>query len=171
MASEEELARLHSVVPAAQAAQKKWRVPASVTLAQWCLESSWGVSELALKANNFFGVKASHLNAPETYEEFPTDEYIAGKKTLVHALFEKYFDAADSFDDHGMLLATARRYRFAMLHIASPDDFAACLQTAGYSTSPTYAKVLIELMHDYDLYQYDMPPEDPAKAQVAQEAA
>jgi flagellum-specific peptidoglycan hydrolase FlgJ len=164
-ATDEQMGRLHDAVPAAQAAQKKWGVPASVTLAQWCCESSWGVSELALKAHNFFGVKASHLNAPETYEEFPTEEYISGKKTLVHALFEKYFDAADSFNDHAMLLASARRYRFAMLHAASPDDFAACLQTARYSTSPTYAKLLIELMHDYDLYQYDSPPEDPAKSQ------
>jgi flagellum-specific peptidoglycan hydrolase FlgJ len=165
MASEDQLSRLHAVVPAAQAAQKKWHVPASITLAQWCLESSWGISELALKAHNYFGVKASHLNVPETYEEFPTEEYISGRRTLVHALFEKYFDAADSFYDHGMLLSTARRYRFAMLHAASPEDFAACLQTAGYSTSPTYAQMLIELMHDYDLHQYDLPPDDPAKAQ------
>lgn len=164
MASDDQLARLHAVVPAAQATQKKWHVPASVTLAQWIFESSWGTSQLAQRANNFFGVKASHLNAPETYEEFPTDEYVSGKRVLVEALFEKYYDALDSFDDHGMLLATARRYRFAMLHASSPDDFAACLQTAGYSTSPTYAHELVEAMRDYNLYQYDSPPDEPAQA-------
>jgi flagellum-specific peptidoglycan hydrolase FlgJ len=171
MATKAELDWLKTMVPAAQKAQARWQVPAAITLAQCILESStpakgWGQSELALKANNYFGVKASHLNAPETYEEFPTDEYVSGKKVLVEALFEKYFDADDSFDDHGSLLHNAKRYRYAMLHTASPDDFASCLQEAGYSTSPSYAQTLIELMRDYDLYQYDSPPPTgPAQAQ------
>jgi flagellum-specific peptidoglycan hydrolase FlgJ len=167
MATADELARLHGVVPAAQATQKKWRVPASITLAQWIFESTWGTSQLAVKANNFFGIKASHLAAPETYEEFPTHEYISGKRVLVEALFERYFDAADSFDDHGCLLATARRYRFAMASVAVPNTFASCLQAAGYSTSPTYASGLVTAMRYYDLYQFNLPPDEPAKVQEA----
>ncbi len=42
MASAEQMARLKAVVPAAQASGRKWGVPASVTLAQWIPESSWG---------------------------------------------------------------------------------------------------------------------------------
>jgi flagellum-specific peptidoglycan hydrolase FlgJ len=42
VASAEQMARLKAVVPAAQASGRKWGVPASVTLAQWIPESSWG---------------------------------------------------------------------------------------------------------------------------------
>jgi flagellum-specific peptidoglycan hydrolase FlgJ len=170
MATSAELAWLKTMVPAAQQAQAKSGIPAAVTLAQCILESSdpkkgWGQSSLALEAHNYFGIKAEHLADPSTYEAFPAHEYIRGECQPVMARFEKYYDAADSFTDHAQLLSTAVRYRNAMLHAASPDDFAACLQTAGYSTSPSYARTLVELMHDYNLYQYDTPPTDPAQAQ------
>lgn len=162
MASTDQLARLKTVVPAAQAAFHKWNVPASVTLAQWITESSWGTSQLAVKAKNFFGVKASHLNAPETYEQFPTWEYESGKRVLVEALFEKYATEEDSFEAHASLLATCARYRMAMASAEHPLAFAVGLQRAGYSTSPTYASSLITLMRDYNLTQYDPPPVAPA---------
>ena len=37
--------------------QKKYRIPASITLAQGLLESGAGRSELARKSNNHFGIK------------------------------------------------------------------------------------------------------------------
>jgi flagellum-specific peptidoglycan hydrolase FlgJ len=164
MASEAQLAKLHSVVAPAQAAEKKWGVPASVTLAQWIFESSWGTSRLSLEANNFFGIKARQVQIPTSYVEFPTAEYESGERVIVDALFEKYPDEAASFDAHASLLATAARYRSAMLYTANPEEFAACLQTAGYSTNPKYAAGLGQAMCDYNLYQYD-PPFAPAKAQ------
>lgn len=168
MATAEQLARLKAAVPAAQASMRKWGVPASVTLAQWMTESSWGASQLAVKANNFFGIKASHLASPESYVEFPTAEYENGKRVIVEALFERYYDEADSFSDHARLLATAARYRKAMASAISPDTFAFFLQQCGYSTSPTYASDLKRLMRDDNLYQYDTPPPDePAAVALA----
>jgi flagellum-specific peptidoglycan hydrolase FlgJ len=165
---------LKMAVPLAQAAQKKWGVPASVTITQAILESSnaagWGQSQLAREANNFFGIKAEHLNDPETYIELPTTEFVHGEVEHIEAGFERYIDPQDSFDDHARLLATAKRYAPAMAERADSDTFACRLQTCGYSTSPTYAKQLIAIMRLYDLTQFDIPPEDPAAAQ-AQEAA
>ncbi len=156
MATADELARLQAAVPAAQAAQSKWRVPASVTLAQWMTESSWGTSKLALSCHNYFGIKATHLAAPDTYEEFPTFEYESGRKVLVEALFVKYPDEAASFEAHAQLLAGAARYSNAMCVCYSPKSFALALQTAGYSTSPHYAADLLVLMDEFKLCQYDM---------------
>jgi flagellum-specific peptidoglycan hydrolase FlgJ len=167
MATPEQLERLHSVASAAQAAQAKWGVPASVTLAQWIIESSWGSSELALTAHNYFGVKARQTLNPVTYVEEPTAEYINGKRTMVKALFEKYPDEAASFYAHASLIASSPRYREAMKHTANPIDFASCLQRAGYSTSPTYALMLVELMREFDLYQYDPTPDGPAAVKEA----
>ena len=42
----------------AQKVQEKYGVPASVTLAQYALESGYGTSRLAKTNNNFFGMKA-----------------------------------------------------------------------------------------------------------------
>jgi flagellum-specific peptidoglycan hydrolase FlgJ len=165
MATTEQLAALKSAVPAAQAAQRKYGIPASVTLAQWIFESSWGTSKLALSANNFFGIKARQASAPSSYCEFPTAEYENGEREMVDALFVKYPDQAASFEAHARLLATGGRYRFAMPHTANPIDFAACLQTAGYSTNPDYARMLAEAIHEYNLTQYDVPPDGDAKVQ------
>jgi len=166
VASTEQLERLKAVVPAAQAAQRKWGVPASITLAQWMLESGWGESKLAVEAHNYFGIKAHHLSEPDTYEEFRTPEFRNGKRVIEVARFEKYFDAADSFADHAVLLSTAPRYRAAMAACGEPERMAFCLQAAGYSTNPNYAQELIDLMSQHDLLQYDeLPPDDPAQAQ------
>jgi flagellum-specific peptidoglycan hydrolase FlgJ len=156
---------------AAQAAQKKWLVPASVTVAQAIFESSdaqgWGQSELARRYNNYFGVKAEHLRDPETYVELPTSEFVEGKEIEELQPFEKYDSAAESFDDHGRLLATASRYAPAMALRKDPFAFAAQLQRCGYSTAPTYASKLWKAIQAYDLTQYDIQPDGPAAAQVA----
>lgn len=169
MATAAEMAALKAVVPAAQGAQRKYGVPAAVTLAQWIFESSsptkgWGQSQLSLIAKNYFGIKCRQTAVPASYIEFPTPEYENGERQIVEALFEKYPDEASSFEAHARLLAMSGRYHFAMLHTASSDDFAACLQTAGYSTNPRYAAELQQAMRDYDLYQYNVPPTDSAAA-------
>ena len=168
MATQEQLDWLKSMAPAAQAADKKWGVPASVTLAQAILESAWGHSSLTRLTNNYFGIKAEHLNVPGSYMEFPTAEYEGGVKKQVTAGFEKYASAEACFVDHAKLLHDAPRYQPAMRAAKSPQAFAQMLKTCGYSTSPTYAPMLIALMKEFDLYQYDTPPLPPA---VEQEAA
>ena len=45
------------VVAAARSAQAKWRVPASVSIAQYALESGWG-KHIPPGSNNPFGIKA-----------------------------------------------------------------------------------------------------------------
>jgi flagellum-specific peptidoglycan hydrolase FlgJ len=168
MASKEQLDWLKQMAPAAQAADVKWGVPASVTLAQAILESAWGQSKLTRQANNYFGIKAEHLNVPNTYVEFPTMEYEFGEKKQVTAGFEKYPDAAACFVDHAQLLHDAPRYQPAMRAAKSPQAFAQMLKTCGYSTSPTYAPMLTALMNEFDLYQYDNPlPQPPAAEKKA----
>ena len=156
MPNTQQSAWLASMVAPAQYSQSQYGVPASVTLAQCILESGWGTTALATKANNFFGIKAEHLSDPSTYEEFPTHEYVNGVKVLVEADFEKYPDVASSFVDHARLLATAPRYAPAMAVKDQPLAFASQLQACGYSTSPTYGFTLAGLMTGDKLLQYDL---------------
>jgi flagellar protein FlgJ len=141
-----------------------WHVPASITLAQAILESAWGQSKLARECNNYFGVKAAHDAAPNTYQDFLTTEFACGHRTSETAAFAKYADVAVSFAAHARLLAGAPRYQPAMAAASNPEQFAQRLQACGYSTNPQYASDLMQLVRLYDLTQYDVEPEPPAKA-------
>ena len=49
------------------AQQKKYKIPASITLAQGILESGAGKGRLAVKANNHFGIKCSDWSGAKIY--------------------------------------------------------------------------------------------------------
>jgi flagellum-specific peptidoglycan hydrolase FlgJ len=161
----QENAYFKMAVTPAQLAQRKWGVPASVTLAQGALESGWGVSALARKAYNFFGIKAGAHMGPEGYAEFPTIEFVDGRKTREMARFARYATPAESFQAHALLLAMSPRYRPAMEVAHDPALFAEQLQRCGYSTNPNYAQQLVDLINQFDLTQYDVPPGGPPAAQ------
>lgn len=163
MASQLQMAWLKSMVAPAQMAQRKYGVPASVTLAQCILESAWGKSQLARRCKNYFGIKAVQGDA---YEQFTTREVVSGRSVAELARFAKYPSAIESFEAHGHLLATAARYSLAMEFAHSAAAFCAGLQVGGYSTEPNYAHELMALIDQYKLEQYDVQPEphEPATA-------
>lgn len=78
------------VIQLAQETERKYGVPASVTLAQYALESGYGTSKLAKNNNNYFGITGSYNG---NYTESN------GRR------WRKYDTMAQSFDDHGALLA------------------------------------------------------------------
>lgn len=158
-------------VPAAQYSQRSFGVPASITLAQAVLESGWGRSRLAVECNNYFGIKAAHNAAPDTYEEFHTAEFENGKKVVVLADFLRFPSVALGFGAHGRLLALAPRYRPAMALRNDPARFADALYTCGYSTNFFYSRSLIALVNEFDLTQYDREPEPPVQESVGSAAA
>jgi flagellum-specific peptidoglycan hydrolase FlgJ len=163
MASKTQLDWLKSMAPAAQMTQRKWGVPASITLAQCITESGWGSSQLARRARNFFGVKAMQ---GQNYMQFPTHEVVKGRTIEELADFAVYPTAIESFDAHGKLLATLPRYKGAMSCAHDPQTFAGALHVCGYSTNPNYGSELMDAVRDYNLTQYDTPPlDDPAKAE------
>lgn len=157
---------LKLAVPAAQAAQRKWGVPASVTIAQAILESGWGQSALARQANNFFGIKATAHADSGSYTEFPTTEFVDGRRVSEIAKFARYPSPTGSFDAHAVLLALTERYQPAMAVRNDAGAFASELQICGYSTNPAYGSELRSLIQLYDLSQYDTPPDDQAAAKA-----
>jgi|SRR5271157_2214624 len=138
------------VIVAAQASHKAWNIPASVTLAQWALESTWGRT-MPSGSNNPFGIKAA---AGQPYVEASTHEVVNGHRIKVVARFRKFASMAEAFDQHGRLLATAAPYAHARTLVNSPDAFADAL-TGVYATDPNYGTSLKRLMTSYNLYQYD----------------
>lgn len=138
------------VAAAAASSQVRWKVPASITLAQWVLESAWGAS-MPADSNNPFGIKA----APgQPGVDAGTREVVGGQEIRITAKFRKFESLAEAFDLHGRLLASNRVYAPAMAMAGDPEAFADAL-TGVYATDPKYGFKLKWMMRTYGLDRYN----------------
>ena len=124
----------------------KYRIPASITLAQGLLESGAGRSSLATKARNHFGIKVSGNW---------TGPYVLKNDDAPNEKFRKYNNARESYEDHSRFLQGRRYQGLFQLKITDYRGWARGLKAAGYATSPTYAESLIRIIEMYNLYQFD----------------
>lgn len=138
------------VADAAIESRKKWTVPASVTVAQWAVESAWGAS-MPPGSNNPFGIKAV---GDQPSVESATREVIKGESITIEAKFRAFDSLTQAFEEHGRLLATAPVYKEAMKQVDNPDAFADAL-TGVYATDPNYGFTLKWVMQNYGMSQYD----------------
>lgn len=122
-------------------------IPASITLAQGILESDCGNSDLAVEANNHFGIKChSSWTGNTKYKDDDRSQ----------ECFRSYPSAFDSFRDHSDFLTNTKRY--ASLFQLDKTDYkgwANGLKSCGYATERTYATRLITIIEDEGLYAYD----------------
>lgn len=140
------------IITAAQAAEAKWGIPASVTIAQWAVESAWG-QHMPPGSNNPFGIKALPGQPAVTV---PTHEVIQGKTVAIFARFRRFATLDDAFDWHGQLLAHGEPYAKARRVVGKPSAFANAL-TGVYATDPNYGRTLNAVMKANNLTQYDRP--------------
>lgn len=138
------------VVEAARAAQGKWNIPASVSLAQWVLESAWGTA-MPAGSHNPFGIKA---RAGQPSVTVPTHEVLHGRWVKVTAAFAKFSSVAAAFDAHGKLLATAGVYARARAALPDAHAFAHAL-TGVYATDPHYGDKLVAIIDHHGLTAHD----------------
>lgn len=132
--------------PLAIEQMNKYRIPASITLAQGLLESGAGRSTLASKSNNHFGIKCHGWKGKKVYH----DDDAAGE------CFRAYGSVKDSYEDHSKFLKQGSRYAFLFkLKITDYKGWAKGLKKAGYATDRSYANRLITIIEDYELYKYD----------------
>ena len=125
----------------------EYGIPASITLAQACLESGDGKSRLAKEGNNHFGIKCHNdWNGKIMHH----DDDAKGE------CFRVYAYAEESFKDHSIFLRYRQRYAFLFdLDTKDYKGWAHGLKKAGYATNPQYAPILIKIIEDYELYRYD----------------
>lgn len=140
---------IDKISPAAVEDWKAYGVPASLTIAQAVLESNWGTSELATRANNLFGIKGN--GSAGTYTKV-SDEYVNGKKVQKTSDFRKYNSWIESIRDHTQFLLKPRYAK-----VIGADWKAACqaVYDAGYATDPAYPEKLKRIIEQYKLYEYD----------------
>lgn len=138
--------------------RKAYGVMPSITIAQSILESGWGGSELATKANNLFGIKASDDWKGPTYTVKTAEYDKNNKKYYIDAAFRKYDTITASINDHSRFFTSTawRKENYKeFLKASNYKDAAIKLEAAGYATSKEYAEQLIDLIERYNLNQYD----------------
>jgi len=122
-------------------------IPASIKMAQACLESSDGNSEMSRTSNNHFGIKCkTGWNGGRSYHD--DDEK--------NECFRKYKTVEDSYVDHTNFLMSNPRYN--ALFQLKPTDFtgwAKGLKKAGYATDPRYAEKVISIIEEHQLWRLD----------------
>ena len=129
----------------AQAEQKKYGIPASITLAQGILESNRGKSKLAAHHNNHFGIKCwcrgKKRDCVNMADDSPRDR------------FKEYTTAWESYRHHSEFVANMP---LKVNKKSNYKDWAKALKRAGYATKSSYAQDLIAIIEKYELYQYDI---------------
>ena len=131
----------------AMSEMRRTGVPASITLAQAVIESDYGRSRLARKANNHFGIKCH--NGWKGERIYHNDD-------RRNECFRKYSEVRESYMDHSDFLMDGSRYSF--LFSLRQDDYNAWakgLKKAGYATNPRYARMLIDMIEKNNLHVYD----------------
>lgn len=137
---------INKYAPIAVQEMNYYGIPASITLAQGCLESGNGNSQLAAKSNNHFGIKCHEWTGKKVYHDDDKN----------NECFRVYNNPEQSFEDHSLFLVNRTRYaKLFELKITDYKGWAKGLKAAGYATDPKYPDKLIAIIEQYELYNYD----------------
>lgn len=158
--------------PLAAADQKNSGILASITAAQFILESGYGKSELAQNANNCFGMKkslsgntwaGSSWDGKSIYTKKTQEQNTDGSYVTITADFRKYPCVEDSIADHSAYLLGAmngKAQRYAGLKGCTDYKKAAqIIKDGGYATSLSYVQNLCSIIERWNLTQYDVKTE------------
>ena len=125
----------------------KTGIPASITLAQALHESANGTSQVAVKANNHFGVKCTRNWSGKRFHR-------NGNKR--NSCFRKYESVEEAYADRSSFLSKNKQYAFLFKYKPTQyKKWAYGLQRSGYARSRTYASHLLRTINLYNLHEYD----------------
>ena len=167
----ENLTRAETVAkigPLFTANQKTTGILACVSMAQFILESSYGSSELARKANNCFGMKTSLSgnswpnsvwDGKSVYTKKTQEQNAEGSYVMFNADFRKYTCVEDSIADHaayllGAMNGSKKRYE----SLAGCTDYkkaAQIIKDGGYATSHDYVQNLCSIIEQWTLTKFN----------------
>ncbi|OOM80425.1 glycoside hydrolase family 73 protein [Clostridium sp. BL-8] len=149
---------IKELYPQAAEIYDKYGVLPSISISQAILESGWGKSDLSVKSNNLFGIKADpswkgkkiKMNTSEYYNKKIIDD------------FRVYDSHEDSMKDYGEFLNNNKRYKQSGVFEATQYlKQAKAIENAGYSTvqndkgEDIYAELLIGIIQEQNLQLLD----------------
>ena len=127
----------------------------SVVIAQAICESGWGQSQIMMKANAIFGIKATASWKGKVYNAKTQECYDGSTYTTIDACFRAYDNLQDSISDYFDLITRSERYRKACV-ASSPLECITAIKNGGYATSPTYINTIMSIINSNNLTKYDV---------------
>ena len=133
-----------------QAATAAGHIFPAMAASEAALESNWGLSRLAMEANNLFGQKQSHPPIYETYD-LPTRELVHGNWVTVQAAWVKFPSLSACFKGRMDLLRhLAGTYPDYALALAADDPAEYVTEVSKtWSTDPKRAEHCIQIYVDH----------------------
>ena len=126
----------------------------SVVIAQAICESGWGGSQIMMKANAIFGIKAFSDWKGKVYNSKTQECYDGSNYTDIQACFRAYNSLEESISDYFDLITKTERYRKACV-ANSPLECITAIKNGGYATSPTYINTIMSIINSNNLTKYD----------------
>lgn len=162
--------KIKCVAPLYQDSAKKTGLLASVGIAQFCLESGYGTTDLAIHANNLHGMKdslsgntwfGSSWDGKSVYTKKTAEQDNYGNEYYVIAAFRKYEKCEDSIADRAAYFTNAmngdsKRYK-GLVGETDYKKAARIIKDGGYATDTKYVDKIVNLVERWNLTQYDIP--------------
>ena len=149
--------------------QEQSGILASVSMAQFILESGYGKSKLAQGANNCFGMKkslsgntwgGSTWDGSSVYTKKTQEQRADGSYVTITADFRRYSCVEDSIADHSAYLLGAKngsKLRYdGLKDCVDYKKAVQIIKDGGYATSITYVEKLCSIIERWKLTQYDV---------------
>ena len=175
-----EAEKIMFMAPLYQKVAKETGLLASVGLAQFCLESGYGTTDLAQNANNLHGMKCSlsgntwagsSWDGVSKYTKKTQEQDKYGNPYYIDADFRAYPCMEDSIADRaayylGAMNGNVRRYP-GIEKLTTAEEQIRAIKAGGYATDVNYVSKLMNLVNRFNLTQYDVPvtpapaPEEP----------
>lgn len=146
--------QLATLAQAERKKRSKWVLP-SVCIAQSALETGWGTAEIMVKANAYFGIKATSSWKGKVYNARTKECYDGVTLTDVTACFRAYDSLEDSVADYYDLICNNPRYAGAV-NVADAEKAITAIKNGGYATAPNYVDSVMSIITQYNLTQYDV---------------
>ena len=131
----------------------------SVVIAQAILETGWGNSEIMMRANAIFGIKATSSWQGKVYNAKTKECYDGVSFTTINDCFRAYDSLEDSIKDYFNLICNSSRYRSA-LKTDSPEACITAIKNSGYATDPHYIDSVMRIIIENNLQEYDLVYQD-----------
>ena len=123
------------------AAVKSGHIFPKMAACEAALESGWGNSSLAKKANNLFGRKV--WTAAIDTIIIPTKEFLKGKWVTVDAIWKKFPTFAECLEDRMDILKNDDRYKRA-IGATTPEEYIMEVSKV-WSTDPNRGKTVLSI--------------------------
>lgn len=118
------------------------------------MKHGWGSSNIMMKANAIFGIKATKTWKGKVYNSKTKECYDGVTYTDITACFRAYDNLEESIKDYFDLICKNARYKKA-LNCKSAEECITAIKNGGYATSPVYIQTIMSIINSNNLTKYD----------------